>query len=162
MIRKYHLNLKAMEDKDKLYRSFLIKFVNSIVGTRGEFLLSLLLSIVFGILYSFEIWDKVAILFIFGMVLPVLYISATYQLLKNSKLTNNDKTVFKWFKRSTTNIFLMVIDVILTVSLGLLVYFEILDFMIVKILITIMFPFFYLNALHVLINEDSYIKEDKE
>lgn len=122
----------------------LIKFFYNSFGTTQKFLFSIIISVFFGISYSFGIYDNDILLIIFGMFLPVLYIVGIYQIFRlNKTFTDEESITIKIFKNRYSNILFMLIDISITLTLGLLIYFGILDYIIFKILVTLILPVLY-------------------
>jgi hypothetical protein len=133
-----------MEEQKEHIRNPLIKFFINSFGTSEKFFISIIITVFFGFIYSFGIYDKEVLLFVFGMLLPTLYIVGIYQLFRvNKSFDNEESATLKVFKNRYSNILFMFIDISITLTIGLLIYFGILDYLVFKLLVTILLPVLY-------------------
>ncbi len=149
------------EDKqeNKLHESLLFRFVNTLAGSRLEFQTFLIVTLGMGFVYSFKVWDANAILIIFGMVLPVLYIFSLYKLMQHQAPDEIQKNkLSRWARSKVGNFVMRFADSGITILIGYLTLEGPLDYLIVRILLTMVFPPLYLTAIHVLLNRP---KEEK-
>jgi len=129
--------------QESIKNPFIKFFINSF-GTNQKFLLSLVITTLFGVIYSFGIYNYNILLFIFGMFLPALYIVGIYQIFKlNKTLTEEETKTIKLFKNKYSNSLFMLLDVSITLLIGFLIYFGILDYLFFKLLVTIFLPILY-------------------
>jgi hypothetical protein len=139
--------------ENQLHKSLLFKFVNTLAGSRIEFQTFLIISLGMGFVYSFKVWDANAILVIFGMVLPVLYIFSLYKLMQHQAPEEIKKTkISRWARSKGGNLVMRFVDAGVTVLVGYLTLEGTLDFLIVRILLTMVFPPLYLTAVHAILN----------
>lgn len=132
------------ENNNKELSNPLVKFFVNSFATSQQFYLSIIITAFFGITYSFGIYDKAIILFIFGMFLPVLYITGIYQIFRiNKNISTEEAKAFKVFKNRYSNFVFMLIDISITLLIGFLIYFGILDFVFFKLLVTVLLPILY-------------------
>ncbi len=145
---------------DKFYKSLIFKLVNSIAGSKKDLGLFLLVNLVLGILYTFKIWDHIAILLIFGILLPIFYTISLYRLFKIKNIPTMHTRLFKFAKSDVGNIIFLLFDLSILICVGVLILFNILNYAFFKLLIVIIIPCFYLITLHGLIN-DQFDLENK-
>lgn len=140
-------------NEERFYNSFLFKLVNSFAGSKRDLSFSILVNLVLGILYAFRIWDKVAILFIFGIFLPLFYIIAIYRLIRIKNIPPLSSKVVNYAKTNKGNLFFMFFDIIILLSVGFLIAFNVFDYILVRIIVILIIPFLCLITLHGLIND---------
>jgi len=145
------------KNKEKFYKSFLFKLVNSIAGSKRDLGLFILINLVLGILYTFKIWDQVAILIIFGIIFPFIYTIALYRLFKIKNIPGIRSKLFSFAKSDSGNIVFLIFDLIILIAIGILILFNILNFTIVKLIMVVIIPWIYLSTLHGLINDQFII-----
>ncbi len=144
----------------QIQRSFILKFINTLFGTRQELQITFFISVILGILYTFQIWEQIAILIIFGMILPCFYIIGLYRLIKLRYQKRQDISKFMRFMVSQTgHIVFMIIDCSISLTLGILVIEHVLDYGIIRFLLTILFPAIYIMGIHILLNEETYSQD---
>ncbi|MFC2086568.1 hypothetical protein ACFLSA_00165 [Bacteroidota bacterium] len=139
-------------NKDKFYNSFLFKIANTLAGHRQEYSLTLIITVVFGFLYSFKIWYQPAILFIFGGLLNAIYIYTLYRLFKIISLQLEKPIKLRFLQKNFGNYLLIFIDILITFTLCVLIYIDIINSLIIRMLLTIIFPFFLITAIYASVN----------
>ena len=150
------------EEQNKFHRSFIFKFVNTIVGTGNEYRITLLVSLLLGFIYSFEVWDQPAILIVFGMILPAMYITGLYRFLYHQKKEAFKNKFTRLASSQTGNWSFIIIDILLTFGAGFLILEGILDYGIVKFLLTVLLPLLYITTLYLMVKQEKEPEEGKE
>ncbi|MFC2136885.1 hypothetical protein ACFLTE_01795 [Bacteroidota bacterium] len=137
--------------------------MNTIAGSKKDLGLFILVNLILGILYCFKIWNQIAILIIFGIFFPSIYTIALYRLFKIKNVPGVRSKIFSFAKTDVGNIVFLILDLTVLVSIGILILLDILNYTIVKLIVVIIIPWFYLITIHGLINDQFIIdKENKE
>ena len=130
-----------MEEKDM---TIMHKFFKNSFGNNQKFFVSIIITGFFGITYSFKIYDYDILLFVFGMILPVLYIIGVYQMFRKHKdVIDDDVKTVNFLKSKHGNLLFMTIDIAITLGIGVLIYIGILDYILFKLLVTFILPVIY-------------------
>ncbi|MCK4663082.1 MAG: hypothetical protein KAT68_09470 [Bacteroidales bacterium] len=133
-----------MEDNNTFKNSFVYTFFQNSLGTNHLFFINVLINIVFGTIYSFRIIDSNFLLLLFGIVLPIIYIIGLYRFIIYSKDIFKEKPkIIKLFISKDINVLFMLIDISITVFIALLIYYQVFDYVIVRLIITTLLPVFY-------------------
>jgi len=125
-------------------------WVQNLVGTGTRFYINLLISLTGGILYSFGIWPSTIALAIFGVVSPLLFTLCLYAIVR--AVNNPIAQVYfpKAFTNLRSNALMMIADMVIIIILATLIHVDIIDYLLVRLLQTVIFPSLMLFMLRVL------------
>lgn len=138
-----------MSDKKQKYRGLVFYWINNLVGNGAKFSFNVLASVVGGSLFSFGIWSSPFALAIFGVLSPLLFTFCIYSVIPFfSELPGNPLPKIFSTKRSIT--LAMVFDMFIVIALALLIQLDIINYMLVRLLQTIIFPVLMLIMLRII------------
>lgn len=137
---------------EKFYNSLPYYWVKNLVGSGTAFSANMVITIVFGVLYSFKIVPSVYILVVLGAVTPLLFTFLVYSLMRESNGTILGQTMPKVFASPSSNWLFMVLDLGLVLLLAVLIYLNVLNYWLFRFLQTLFFPLmmlFFLRLLYI-------------
>ncbi len=136
--------------KDQTNNNIIFFWVHNLVGSGGRFLFNMLLSLTGGILFSFNFWQSTIALAIFGVVSPLLFTLCLYSILRATTSNSDDSPFPKAFTKRRSNAIMMIIDMAVIIALAILIHTNILNYLFVRLLQTVIFPALMLLMLRVL------------
>ncbi len=140
-----------MTDKESKNNNNIVFFwVQNLVGTGSRFSLNLLISLTGGILYSFKIWPSTIALVIFGVVSPLLFTLCLYAILRAINNPIAEIPLPKAFTNLRSNALMMIADMVIIIVLATLIHVDIIDYLLVRLLQTVIFPALMLFMLRLL------------
>ncbi|MBN1989058.1 MAG: hypothetical protein JW783_06680 [Bacteroidales bacterium] len=137
---------------EKFYNSLSYYWVKNLVGSGATFSINMVLTITFGIAYSFKLLPSVYILLVLGVVTPLLFTFLVYSLMRESNGTILGQAMPKVFASRNSNWLFMVLDLGIVLLLAALIYFNILNYWLFRFLQTLFFPLmmlFFLRLLYI-------------
>ena len=138
-----------MRDKGQKYRSLVFYWIDNLVGSGGKFSFNVLFSLVGGVLFSFSIWDSPYVLAVFGVVSPLLFTFCLYSVAPYlGELSDNPLPKIFTSRLGTT--LAMVFDMFIVIVLALLIQLDVINYLVVRILQTVIFPILMLVILRVI------------
>lgn len=139
-----------MTDKESKNNNIIFFWVQNLVGTGSRFSLNLLISLSGGILYTFKIWPSTIALVIFGVVSPLLFTLCLYSILRVANSASDEIPFPKAFTNFRSNALMMVADMTIIIILATLIQIDIIDYLLVRLLQTVIFPALMLLMLRIL------------
>ncbi|MDX9847010.1 MAG: hypothetical protein RBT74_08520 [Tenuifilaceae bacterium] len=144
-------------DKPQKYNSIAFYWIDNLVGTGGRFAFNVIISATGGLLFSFGVWPSVYVLVIFGVISPLLFTFCLYSLVRIQG--EDSESPFPGFFRSqASSAVVMFFDMAIIVAIAMLIQLNIIDYLLVRLLQTVIFPVMMLFMLRILllntINED--------
>lgn len=130
--------------------SVIFLWVQNLVGTGTRFYINLVISLTGGILYSFGIWPSTIALAIFGVVSPLLFTLCLYAILRAVNNPIAEIPFPKAFTNLRSNALMMIADMVIIIVLATLIHVDIIDYLLVRLLQTVIFPALMLFMLRVL------------
>lgn len=130
--------------------SVIFLWVQNLVGTGIRFYINLLISLTGGILYSFGIWPSTIALAIFGVVSPLLFTLCLYAILRAMNNPIAEIPFPKAFTNLRSNALMMIADMVIIIVLATLIHVDIIDYLLVRLLQTVIFPALMLFMLRLL------------
>lgn len=135
-------------DIDRNHRESIISYwTKNLVESPATFAFNLLISLLAGILYSFKVVPSDYILFVFGVVSPIIFTICLYDLLLNSNGEIMGQPLPKVFHKTHLSRLVMMFDCSIIVLFAALIHFDLLNFFIFRFLQTIFFPILLLVML---------------
>ena len=122
------------------------------MGSGATFSINMVLTVTFGIAYSFKLLPSVYILLVLGVVTPLLFTFLVYSLMRESNGTILGQAMPKVFASRNSNWLFMVLDLGIVLLLAALIYFDILNYWLFRFLQTLFFPLmmlFFLRLLYI-------------
>lgn len=146
-----------MSEFNKAEDKLLYHWVKNLVGTSNAFSINLFISLTVGLLYSFKVLPSPYILFIFGVISPIIFTVCMYFFIGSfsAGILNNQLPAV--FKSRVGNKLLMTFDIFLVIGFALLIYLDYLNYFVFRFLQTVFFPSMLLVMLRVL-----YISKELE
>jgi len=135
---------KKFEDSIQYY------WIRNLVGTPFLFSANLFITLVFGLLYSFRVVYSDIILIFFGMITSIVYIVLCYHLISNNLRIKIMLRLPEWFFQKKKSRMLMVMDSLVIVSLVAILFFDIFNNLVMRIMVTVFVPLFSLIILRIL------------
>ncbi|HDP54307.1 MAG TPA: hypothetical protein ENN24_01285 [Bacteroidetes bacterium] len=140
-----------MPNKKNQSNSNIIFFwTHNLVGSGGRFLFNMLLSLTGGILFSFNLWQSTIALAIFGVVSPLLFTLCLYSILRATTNNTDDSPLPKAFTKRQSNAIMMIVDMAAIIALAILIHTNTLNYLLIRLLQTTIFPALMLLMLRVL------------
>ncbi len=115
-------------------------WAKNLVESPVAFVLNVSVALLAGILYSFKIAPFASLLFVFGVVSPIIFTVCLYELLLNSKGEIMGQPLPKAFHKPEWSRAVMIFDCSLIVLFAALIYLDILNFFVFRFLQTVIFP----------------------
>lgn len=140
------------EAKRKGFFEFCIKIAATFTMNRRDLSFSVLINLTLGFIYSFKIWDQPAILIIFGIILPFIYTIAIYALIRRVDFQISENVFMRLARSKRGNLLFMIIDLFILTGTGVLILEGTLDFIILRIIYTIIMPLLFLASIHAMLN----------
>ena len=137
---------------EKFYNSLPYYWVRNLVGSGATFSINMVLTVTFGIAYSFKLLPSVYILLVLGVVTPLLFTFLVYSLMRESNGTILGQAMPKVFASRNSNWLFMVLDLGLVLLLAVLIYLNVLNYWLFRFLQTLFFPLmmlFFLRLLYI-------------
>lgn len=125
-------------------------WIKKLVASPQSFAVHLVIHLSFGILYSFHILDTNAILFIFGLISPTIFIVLNYKLIYNNPFLKEELHLPDWLFKKEVNNLIILIDSLIIIAFSLVIYFEIIDTLFLRLVTTFIIPFLLLIMIRVL------------
>ncbi|HPD95096.1 MAG: hypothetical protein H6537_07270 [Bacteroidales bacterium] len=125
-------------------------WTQNLVGNSAIFSINLVLTVIVGLLYSFRVTESKLILIIFGAVSPILFTFCIYELILFVANQRDDVPVPKAFARPITNRVLMLVDSSLILLFVTLLFFNFINYFIVRFLLVFLFPVIMLGMMRTL------------
>lgn len=140
--------MKDQKPKDK--ESLLLYWIQTLAGNNTRFTLNMLLTLIGGTLYSFNLWLSVIGLYIFGVVSPLLFIFCFYSMLRGLESDDDRLPIPKIFTNPQTNKLFMLLDMSIIIVLASLIYFNLLNYLLFRLLQTVILPSLVLVMIRVM------------
>jgi len=138
-----------MNDKKQKYSSLVFYWINNLVGNGAKFSFNVLASAVGGLLFSFGVWNSPFALAIFGVLSPLLFTFCLYSVIPFfSELPDNPLP--KIFSTKQRTMLAMVFDMFIVIGLALLIQLNVINYLLVRLLQTVVFPVLMLVMLRVI------------
>lgn len=115
-------------------------WTKNLVGSSSSFSFNIMVSLLAGILYSFKIIPSGYILFIFGVVSPIIFTICMYTMILNSNGELMGQPLPSVFRKRNLSRLLMCFDCFLIVLFACLIYFDFINFFLFRFLQTVFFP----------------------
>jgi hypothetical protein len=141
-----------MTKDNNFENKILYYWLSNLVGSYTIFAINLGVTVIAGLLYSFNIIPSPYILLIFGAVSPIIFTLCLYFFIRNNSGEFLDEPLPKAFVSRAGNRILMTLDICLIIGFSLLIYFGPFNYFIFRFLQTVFFPgmlLFFLRALYV-------------
>ena len=122
-------------------------WTKNLVESPSVFAFNFFISFVAGVLYSFKVFPSGYILFLFGVVSPIIFTICLYDLLLSSKGEIMGEPIPKAFNNGKWSKAVMLFDCSLIVLFATLIHLNILNFFIFRFLQTVFFPLLLLSIL---------------
>ena len=143
-----YIYFNDMNDKGQKYRGLVFNWIDNLVGNGAKFSFNVLVSVVGGLLFSFGVWNSPFALAIFGVVSPLLFTFCLYSLIPFlSELP--DSPIPKIFATKFGISMAMLFDMVIVIALALLIQFDVIDYLFIRLLLTVIFPALMLLILRV-------------
>ncbi len=139
-----------MESNRHIENTLLYYWVKNLVGSGPSYTFNLILTIVFGCLYSFSIVPSPYILLVFGVVSPIIFTICLYFSIRHISELLPGMAFPRALLSANTNILMMLFDVCVIISFASLIYTNILNYFLFRFLQTIFFPTLLLIFLRIL------------
>lgn len=134
----------SLNNPEKTILSF---WTQNLVESPSVFAFNFLISFVAGVLYSFKVFPSGYILFLFGVVSPIIFTICLYDLLLSSKGEIMGQPIPKAFNNGKWSKAVMLFDCSLIVLFASLIYLNILNYFVFRFLQTVFFPLLLLVML---------------
>lgn len=139
-----------MENYRQVENSLLYYWVKNLVGSGPSYAFNLIITLVFGSLYSFNIVPSPYILLLFGVVSPVIFTICLYFTIRHLSELLPGMAFPRALMSANTNTLMMVFDVCVIIGFASLIYTNILNYFLFRFLQTIFFPALLLIFLRIL------------
>lgn len=126
--------------KPKNDEHIIVYWIKNLVGSNSRFLINMIITLVGGTLYSFGIWPSSIALAIFGVVSPILFIFCLYSTLRGLDSNNRQLPLPSVFTNPQSNRLMMIVDMTIILTLATLIHINILNYLVIRLLQTIIFP----------------------
>ncbi len=147
------------DEKPQKYNNLAFYWIENLVGTGSRFAFNVIISAVGGLLFSFGVWPSVYVLVIFGVLSPLLFTFCLYSLVRMQG-DDSDNPFPKFFRSQASNALVMFFDMAIIVALALLIQLNIIDYLLVRLLQTVIFPVMMLFILRILLINTFYEEEN--
>lgn len=134
----------SLNNPEKTILSF---WAQNLVESPSVFAFNFLISFVAGVLYSFKVFPSGYILFLFGVVSPIIFTICLYDLLLSSKGEIMGEPIPKAFNNGKWSKAVMIFDCSLIVLFATLIHLNVLNFFVFRFLQTVFFPLLLLSIL---------------
>jgi hypothetical protein len=129
-----------MKDNDPNHSGNIIfHWIDNLVGSGARFGFNVLVAMVGGFLFSFQIWDSPYALAIFGVLSPLLFTFCLYSLMRHMG-DSEDSPFPKIFTAQSTNAVVMLFDMAIIIALAVLIHINIINYLFFRLLQTVIFP----------------------
>jgi len=122
-------------------------WTKNLVESPIAFAFNLFVSLFAGVLYSFKVFPSGYILFLFGVVSPIIFTICLYDLLLSSKGEIMGEPIPKTFNNGKWSKAVMLFDCSLIALFALLIHLNILNYFVFRFLQTVFFPILLLVML---------------
>lgn len=138
-----------MELKPEQSNNIIFHWTENLVGSYGRFSFNMLLAMIGGTLYSFQIWSSPYLLAIFGVLSPLLFTLCLYNFIKLLS-DRKDNPFPKIFTKQSSNGIIMFFDMTIIIIMAILIHIDIIDFLFFRLLQTAILPLMLLLMLRFL------------
>lgn len=143
--------------KNTAYKnSLLYRWTTDFVGSKKVLWLIILITLIGGLIYTFNLVESVAILLILGALLPVLLIFCLYGAILHLNIPYADTKIFELYRNRRLNIVMRLVDCIIVLGLAALIYFNILNYLFFRLIQTTIIPILLLLMLRTLYLADKH------
>lgn len=136
-----------MGNLDRSEKTIFGFWTQNLVESPSVFAFNFLVSFVAGVLYSFKVFPSGYILFLFGVVSPIIFTICLYDLLLSSKGEILGEPVPKAFNNVKWSKAVMLFDCSLIALFATLIHLNVLNFFVFRFLQTVFFPLLLLSIL---------------
>lgn len=140
--------MKQKKAKDEEH--IILYWIKNLVGSSSRFSINMVITLAGGTLYSLGIWSSPIALAIFGVVSPVLFIFCLYSMLRGLDSNDRQFPLPSVFTNPQSNRLMMWIDMTIILTMATLIHINILNYLIIRLLQTIIFPSLALLMLRIL------------
>lgn len=130
--------------------SIFIYWRQNLVGAKETYTINLLVTIAGGVLFSFKIIPSPYLLFVFGVVSPILFTLCTYESIKSFKESPLGDDFPKFLTTRYGTYIAMTLDIFIILLFALLIHTNILNNFFFRFLQTVFFPIISLSILRFL------------
>ena len=139
-----------MSEKTIIEKNLLHHWMENLVGSNSSFSFNLIVNLTAGLIYSFKIVPSTYLLFLFGVISPILFTLCLYSFIRNSSGELFNEPLPAAFISRSGNRLLMTFDICLIIGFALLIYIGPLNYFLFRFLQTVFFPCMMLVFLRVL------------
>ncbi|MGE0078477.1 MAG: hypothetical protein AB7S48_11500 [Bacteroidales bacterium] len=133
---------------DGNYKETIISYwTRNLVESSSAFTFNISVSFLAGVLYTFRIIQSPSLLFLFGIISPIIFTICLYDLLLRSNGEVMGQPLPKVFNKANRNRIVMIFDCSLIILFAALIYFNILNYFLFRFLQTLFFPLLLLIML---------------
>ncbi len=136
-----------MSNLDNSGKTIFSFWTQNLVESPSVFAFNFLISFVAGVLYSFKVFPSGYILFLFGVVSPIIFTICLYDLLLSSNGEIMGEPIPKAFNNGNRTKAVMLFDCLLILLFAALIHFNVLNFFVFRFLQTVFFPLLLLSIL---------------
>ncbi len=134
------------------YKATIEYWTENLAGSASSYWFNILLAVAGGGLYSFGVWPSPILLAIFGVVSPLIYTLCLYHAMGHVLGNVKGHTpLFGSLPMARMSNRFLVIDMVIIVGVAVLIHLNILNYLLVRLLQTVVFPLLMLYLLRLLL-----------
>jgi hypothetical protein len=126
-------------DEPNYKDNIIFHWIENLVGTYTRFSINVLITVLGGTIYSFQMLTSPYLLAIFGVLSPLLFTLCLYFLIRHISGLN-DNPFPKIFTSQSTNSVVMAFDMAIIIILAILIHADIINYLFFRLLQTTIFP----------------------
>lgn len=138
-----------MENKTRYSNSIIFHWTKNLVGTYGRFSFNILITMLGGTIYSFQLWSSPYILAIFGVLSPLIFTFCLYFIIRIMS-ERKDNPFPKIFTQYSSNSIIMLFDMSIIIIMAILIHIGTINYLFFRLLQTTFFPLILLLMLRYL------------